>query len=393
MKSLFILVWRGSCYFPTALRRIALFGLLLLSVGCRHEAAAADNASPPPGQAWLTEQQMRDAKIEVSPVDEQDTDDTILTSGRVVFDDTRVAHIISPVNGRITRIDAALGERVKKGMPLAVIDSPDIGIASSDVGKAMAEATAAEHDYHRKKDLFDQHAVSQADFEIAEDNYDKAKAELSRARQKLTTLHGGGGGQVTQGFALTAPIDGEVISRNVSPGIEVQGQYGGGTGVELFTIGELDKVWVLADVYEMDLGRVHVGSPVKVKIVAYKDKIFESKLDYVAGKLDESTRTIQVRCTFDNADRLLKPGMYATVSVSVDEKKALALPHDAIIRMGDQTVVFVQVGKTPDGRVKFERRPVSVDEGEGSKWVPVDHGVEKGQTVVVSGGILLSGMM
>src|SRR6185295_13945617 len=128
---------------------------------------------------------MRDAKIVVATVEEQDTDDTILTSGRVVFDDTRVAHIMSPVNGRITRIDAALGERVKKGMPLAVIDSPDIGIASSDVGKAMAEATAAEHDYHRKKDLFDQHAVSQADFEIAQDNYDKAKAELSRARQKL----------------------------------------------------------------------------------------------------------------------------------------------------------------------------------------------------------------
>ncbi len=375
------------------MRRLLPIILLIGGVACRHEAAAAENAEAPPGQAWLTDAQIRDAKIVIEPVDEQDTDDTILTSGKVVFDDTRVAHVVSPVNGRITRIDAALGERVKKGSPLAIIDSPDIGIASSDVGKAMADFTAAEHDYHRKKDLFDQHAVSQADFEQSQDNYAKAKAELDRARQKLATLHGGGGGQVTQGFALTAPIDGEVISRAVSPGVEVQGQYGGGQAIELFTIGELDRVWVLADVYEMDLARVRVGSPVKVKIVAYKDKVFESKLDWVAGKLDESTRTIQVRCTFDNADRLLKPGMYATVSISVDEKKTLALPHDAIVRMGDQTVVFVEVGKTPDGRVKFERRPVSVDEGEGSKWVPVDHGIEKGAHVVVSGGILLSGMM
>ncbi len=375
------------------MRSLRFLGLIACLAGCHHEASAELNADAPAGQAWLTQAQIRDAKIIVETVDEQDTDDTILTSGKVVFDDTRVAHVVSPVNGRVTRIDAALGERVKTGAPLAVIDSPDIGIASSDVGKATADLTAAEHDYHRKKDLFDQHAVSQADYEQAQDNYAKAKAELDRARQKLRTLHGGGGGQVTQGFALTAPIDGEVIARNVSPGIEVQGQYGGGTAVELFTIGELDRVWVIADVYEMDLARVRVGSPVKVKIVAYKDRVFESKLDWVAGKLDESTRTIQVRCTFLNGERLLKPGMYATVSISVDEKKTIALPHDAIVRMGDQTVVFVENGKTPDGRIKFERHPVSVDEGEGSKWVPVEHGVEKGARVVVSGGILLSGMM
>lgn len=375
------------------LMRVYFFGLVIACAACRHEAVAAENAEAPPGQAWLTETQIRDAKIVIQPVDEQNVDDTILTSGKVVFDDTRVAHVVSPVNGRVTRIDAALGEHVKQGAPLAIIDSPDIGIASSDVGKATADLTAAEHDYRRKKDLFDQHAVSQADLEQAQDKYSTAKAELDRARQKLRTLHGGAGGQVTQGFALTAPIDGEVIARNVSPGIEVQGQYGGGTAVELFTIGEIDRVWVLADVYEMDLARVTIGSPVSVRVVAYPNRTFESKLDWISGTLNPQTRTVQVRCTFDNADKLLKPEMYATVSISVDQKKALALPHDAIVRMGDQTVVFVEVGKTPDGRVKFERHPVSVDEGEGSKWVPVEHGVDKGAHVVVSGGILLSGMM
>jgi len=369
--------------------------LLLLSVGaagCKHEAAAADNAEAPPGQAWLTETQIKDAKIEVAPVDEQDVDDTILTSGRVAFDDTKVAHVYSPVTGRVTHIDATLGQRVKQGDPLAVIDSPDMSIASSDVGKAEADLSAAEHDYHRKKDLFEQHAASQADYEQAQDNYLKAKAEIDRARQKLR-LFRGGGGQVTQGYALTAPIEGEVIARNVSPGIEVQGLYGGGSPVELFTIGELDRVWVLADVYEMDLARVKVGSPVIVKVVAFPEKVFSGKLDWISGVLDPATRTVRVRCSFDNADGLLKPEMFATVSISVDEKKALALPHDAVIRMGDQTVIFAEVGRAPDGRMKFERRPVSVDEGEGSKWVPVQHGVDKGTRVVVSGGILLSGMM
>jgi len=370
--------------------------LVVVSFGivcaCHHGTEAA-SSDPPPGQAWLTEEQIKNANIVIAPVEEQDVDDTIVTSGKVAFDDARVAHVYSPVTGRVTRIDASLGQRVKKGDILAVIDSPEMGNASADVGKAQADLIAAENDYHRKKALFDQHAASQVDVEQSEDNYHKAQAELARSKEKLRLLKGGDGATVSQGFALTSPIDGEVISRNVSPGIEVQGQYGGGTAVELFMIGEIDKVWVLADVYEMDVARVKLGSPVQVKIVAYPNRVFDSKIDWISGTLDPSTRTVRVRCSFDNADKLLKPEMYATVTISVDQKKALALPHDAIVRMGDHTFVFVEVGKSPDGRVEFERRPVTVDEGEGSKWVPVDHGVEKGMRVVVGGGILLSGMM
>ena len=366
--------------------------LLALLLACHH-GEKGGGTDPPAGQAWLTEEQIKNANIVVAPVEEQDVDDTIVTSGKVAFDDARVAHVYSPVNGRVVRIDATLGQRVKKGDVLAIIDSPDLGNASADVGKAQADLIAAENDYHRKKSLFDQHATSQVEVEQAEDNYHKAQAELARSRAKLQLLKGGDGNAVSQGFALTSPIDGEVISRNVSPGIEVQGQYGGGTTVELFMIGEIDKVWVLADVYEMDVARVKIGSPVQVKIVAYPKRTFDSKIDWISGTLDPSTRTVRVRCSFDNQEKLLKPEMYATVTISVDQKKALALPHDAIVRMGEQTVVFVETGKSPDGRVVFERRPVSVDEGEGSKWVPVDHGVAAGTRVVVAGGILLSGMM
>lgn len=367
--------------------------VLTLGAACHHDPTVAAASEVPPGQAWLTEAQVKEAKIEIAPLEEQDVDDTILTAGRFTFDDTRVAHIYSPVNGKVTAIDAALGQRVKKGDPLAVIDSPDIGQFSADVGKAQADLIAAEHDFNRKKDLFAAHACSQADYEQSEDNYRKAQAELERARQKMRLLHGSSGGMVSQGYALTSPIEGEIIARSVSPGIEVQGQYGGNNPVELFTVGELDRVWLLADVYEMDLARVKVGSKVSVKVVAYPERKFEGKLDWISGTLDKDTRTIKVRCTFDNADRALKPEMYATVSISVEERKALALPRNAVLRMGDQTVIFVQDGKAPDGRLKFERKPVAVDEGEGGQWLPVSHGVEKGALVVVGGGVLLSGMI
>ena len=132
---------------------------------------------------------------------------------------------------------------------------------------------------------------------------------------------------------------------------------------KIVTLGE-----VVADVYEMDLPRVKVGSPVKVSVVSYPKRVFEGKVDWISGMLDPTTRTARVRCTFDNSERLLRPEMFATVSITVDEKKALALPHDAIVRMGEQTVVFVEIGRASDGRTKF----VGLQFPEGQFTVPFE---------------------
>jgi cobalt-zinc-cadmium efflux system membrane fusion protein len=370
---------------------VVAVALAALEVSCQKSQAAPEPAGPqpPPGEVWLTPQQVKDAKIEVQTVTDQDVDDTILTSGRVALEDVRSAHAFSPVTGRVVKIRAELGARVKKGDPLAVIESPDIGNAVSDVHKAEADLIAAEHDYKRKKDLFEQKAASAADLETAEDNFRKTKTEVERARQKAYLLRAGNVDSVTQTYTLVSPIEGEVLMRNINPGIEVQGQYGGGTAQELFTIGELDSVWVIGDLYEMDLARVHVGSPAVVTVVTYKDKVFKGKVDWVSGALDPSTRTAKVRCTFDNPDKMLRPEMYATVQISVDQTRALAIPRGALLRLGEYKVVFVQVGEG-EGRTRFERVPVDVDEGESSQWLEVKHGLEAGQQIVVSGAILLS---
>jgi cobalt-zinc-cadmium efflux system membrane fusion protein len=351
---------------------------------------------------WLTPGQVAEAKIEVAPIGEQVVDDTILTSGTVTLDDLRTGHVFSPVTGRVSNISAQLGQHVKKGEPLATIVSPDIGNAVSDVHKAQADLIAAEHDYKRKKDLFAQKAASAADVETSEDTERNAKAELERARQKEFLLRVGNVDSVTQTFTLAAPIDGEVLLRNINPGVEVQGQYTGGAGNncipglttnavcgELFTIGELDKVWVLGDVYEIDLARVHVGTSAMVTTVAYPGQVFSGKVDWVSGSMDPSTRTAKVRCTFDNPDGKLRPMMYSTVEISVDQRKALAIPRSSIVRMGEYKVVFVEVGEA-DGRVRFERLPVAVDESKASPYVAVKHGVEAGQRIVVNGASIPS---
>jgi membrane fusion protein, heavy metal efflux system len=378
------------------MKRIVFRAALLVCAagfGCQHSSSAATQPQPPAGEAWLSAQQVKNANLKVAPLSDQDVGGAVVTSGKVTFDDLLVSHVFSPVTGRVVKIDAQPGQRVKKGASLATIESPDVGNAFSDLAKAHAEQTAAEHDFKRQKELFDAHAASQKDFEQAQDNYQKAKAELSRAQKKAQLLSRGGADSVTQEYTLRAPIDGEVVTRNLTPGMEVVGQYSQGNAVELFTIGELDHVWVLADVFEMDLGRVKKGARANVRVVTYPTRMFEGQVDYVSGQLDPNTRTAKVRCTIANPDRDLKPEMYATVSISVAERRALAIPRAAMLRLGDQTVVFVQTGTAPNGLIRFERRPVAVDEDEGGEYLPVTHGLERGEKIVVAGAILLAGMI
>jgi cobalt-zinc-cadmium efflux system membrane fusion protein len=356
---------------------------------CKTPAAKTEPSGPPAGEVWLTDAQVDEAKIKTQPLAEQDVDDVIVTSGKIAFEESRVSHVFSPVSGRITRVDAKTGQRVKKGDALAIIESPDVGIASADLQKAQSDLVAAQHDLDRQKELLAAHATSQRDYEQSEDAYRKAVAEVDRSRQKTGLLRGGGNA-VSQTYVLRSPIDGEIVSRNAAEGVEVAGQYGG-TAIELFTVGELDKVWVIADVYEIDSARVKVGSKVNIKLFAFPNKVFPATIEWVAGSLDAATRTARVRCVLDNADRKLKPEMYATLFISVDERRALAIPRGSLLRLGEQVAVFVEKPKAADGRHVYLRTPVMVDESEGGEWIPIAHGLDKGAPIVVGGGVLLSG--
>jgi cobalt-zinc-cadmium efflux system membrane fusion protein len=352
------------------LRVAAMSSAMLVLVACRNaprDAAASEAPRPPSGEAWFTPEQMQRAHIEIANVSMSPTSQALVASGRVTFDDARVAHVYAPVNGRVTRIDAALGQHVAKGAALATIQSPDIGAVSSDLRKADADLLAAEHDYTRQKELHDAHAASAADFEKAEDVFAQAKAEQARSRQKAALLRTGSADAVSQTFTLLSPIAGEVIARNINPGLEVQGQYGGGSAAELFTVGELDRIWVFADIYESDVARVAPNMKVAVSAVSFPSKSYEGVVDWVGGTLDPVSRMMRIRCVLENPERLLKPEMYATVRVAVPEHASLSVPRTAVVHLGDYDFVFASTGTTGDGRVKFQRIPVTLDDTEGAR--------------------------
>jgi len=365
---------------------------LILSGGCGREPDRRSIQVTPNGVAMLTDAQVKSAQLTVEPVVERPFDERLSTSGKVTFYDLLVTHVVSPVTGRVIRIEVQPGQRVAAGEVLALLDSPDVGNAWADLLKAEADAAVAQRDLVRREELIAVGASSQKDLEAARAEAQRAEAELDRARRKARLLGATNGARRGETFALRAPIAGEIVRRNINPGTEVQGEYSGGPPAALFTVGALDPIVVLADVFEVDLARVKVGGSLSLTVPTYPGRVFEGKIDWVSDQLDPTTRTAQVRCLIPNPDRALKPEMYATVSIRVPGRPALSVPRTAVLRLGTQEVAFVEDHRAPDGRRVFERRPVEIDQDRGGEFLPVIRGLHAGDRVVSRGSILLSGM-
>jgi cobalt-zinc-cadmium efflux system membrane fusion protein len=359
-------------------------------VSCRR--SEPPEKTPPAGEVWLTDGQIQGARLVIETAATRPMSLHLVTAGRVAFDESRVAHVFSPVSGRITRVLGGLGQKVRRGDALAVVESPDLAAAWSDLVKARADVVAADHELERQKNLYAHHASAERDLETAQDNSEKSRAELARARLRMQTLHAPDTGEATQEFQVRSPIDGFVVNRNATPGLEIQGMLSQANVVqELFTVGETDPVWVWGDVYERDLGKVRRGQKVSITSVAYPGRVVAGTVDYVGQALDPQTRTSRVRCVVANPDGALKPEMFVSLLIELDRRDMLAVQRSAALRSGDRQIVYVQDGRTEDGRTRFRERSVALGEGDDG-WVAVVSGLQPGERVVVSGSILLSGV-
>jgi cobalt-zinc-cadmium efflux system membrane fusion protein len=270
---------------------------------------AVRGATPPRAEASAS-------GIEVAPDAGCSASSTILTIGRVTFDETRVAHVVSPVSGSVARVEARLGEGVGEGTPLAVISS-GLANALSDEITAQADLAAAESDYQRQLEFYRVRAETQAEFESARAARRQARAALARARERVSLLQLGDRGAAPRETIVRAPITGRVLAVGVSLGEEVAGQRGSRGGRELFTVGDLSSVWVVADVAETDLASIRVGTSVWVTVPgAFSGRRLTGRVVWISAAVDPWTCTTMVRCVVDNPDETLKPGIEATVSIA-----------------------------------------------------------------------------
>ena len=362
---------------------ILVCGLVLVG-GCKRKAAPdSDKESPSsaesqePGKQKEVEMLLPAQKhvgLVVAPAAVVQLSEYFRATGTVQPIDNHVGEVAPLARGRVLEVKAKVGDRVRAGQTLAIFDNleaVELGAqeqsARADLTRLNAQLTPAARQSERSRRLADIGAGAEKDYEFskAEEQGVRAsilsqQAVLSGLQQRLRRYGASGNGSST---VLKAPFAGVITKAAASPGDIVE------PGKEMFTVADLSKVWVQAEVYEKDLGRIRLGQDAAIRVDTYPDESFAGRVAYISDVLDPQTRTAKVRCEVANKDVRLKTDMFANIELPTKfSKQALAVPSTALQDVEGKNVVFVQHGPT-----KFESRQVE-------KGVTIN-----GQTEIISG--------
>jgi cobalt-zinc-cadmium efflux system membrane fusion protein len=324
---------------------------------------------------------------------EQALPETLELPGEIGFDERRIAHLTPQVAGVVARVHVDLGSRVAAGDLLIELDSAELASAQAEYLGAITEEALAARAGERLAALRAAKIASEREALETEQRLEGARIHSATARQRLLTLGlsateiealaAGGAVRADGRLALRAPFAGELLGLHAVRGEQVE------PGSELALLGDTARLWVWVDVYEAQLAQLeafHAAATlaVSVRVAAYPERDFPGRLDLLGRTMDEATRTVKSRIVLENADGLLRPGMFAQVRLYLPgAERALALPADALLADEGREFVFVQ----HDGEY-FVRRPVET----GRRWagqVEIVGGLAAGQTVATAGAFLL----
>jgi cobalt-zinc-cadmium efflux system membrane fusion protein len=284
-------------------------------------------------------------------VETRDLPTELTANGTVQPDVNKTIHVTSLGSGRVVDLKVRLGDYVKKGQVLLVISSPDLAGAMGDYQKASADEALAKKALERAQLLYSRGALAQKDLEVAENAEDKAKTDLKTAESRLRVLGGDPAHPSTQ-IELRAPVAGTIVEQNVA-GFE--GIKSLDNTPNLFTIADLSNVWVVCDVYENDLGDVHVGDPAEIRLNAFPDRVFKGTVSDISRVLDPTTRSAKVRIVLGNREGAFRPGMYAVATFrSRRLKPHLVVPATAVMRLQDKDWVFRKEGANSFRRIEVQ---------------------------------------
>jgi len=325
------------------------------------------------------------------------------TDGKIAINEDTTTPVFSPYSGRVSRLIARPGDHVERGAPLFAIEASefvqgqnDLVTAVAGVEKAKSRLLLAQTSEKRQRELLAIRGGALKDLEQAQSDLIGAQGDLrsaeialAAARNRLRIL-GRTDEEITKlekadrigaEAIVGAPISGTVIQRKVG-----LGQYiTVGATDPVFTVGDLDTVWLIANVRESDAPRMKVGSPVEVSVLAHPGRVFNAKLAYVAPALDPNTRRLPVRAEIQNPGRELLPEMFATFRIVSGESRLMpAVPADAVIYEGAQARVWVARPKDK----KVVSRPVEVGGTENGQ-VEIRKGLSVGESVVTSGTLFI----
>jgi len=293
-------------------------------------------------------------------------DKTVRAVGQVAIDERRMQHVHTKIQGWIEHLHAGtVGKTVQHGDPLLTIYSPELLANQREYLVALdqrARVAAATPDVSAEADKLVEAAVRRL---LLQDMTTAQIERLAATReaQKIVTLY--------------SPVSGTITARNVSHGERIE------SATSLLDIADLERVWVLADVYESELAFIHEGQEAVVALSYLSGRTYKGRVSLVSPLVDPTTRTVKVRIELDNGDLALRPGMFANVELHADLGARLAVPKDAVLRSGSRNVVFVSPSEGT-----FEPREVELGLELPDRW-EVTKGLAAGERVLAAANFFL----
>ena len=329
--------------------------------------AGAAKAPGSDGQIRISTEKVQKLGVRVEPVARRLLEKTVRAAGRIEADERRLATIAPKFEGYVERLHVNVtGQPVSKGQPLFEVYSPELVSAQREYALAsqgvQSFKDASPEAQSSMRQLAEASLLRLRNWDISEEQV-KALARSGESKRSLT---------------FRSPVNGIVTEKKALPGMRFM------PGEVLYQIADLSAVWVVADVFEQDIGLVKAGAKARVRIDAYPDKLFEGRITYVYPTLKTETRTVPVRIELANPGGLLKPGMYAQLELPVGGKgKVLTVPDSAVIDSGTRRIVLVQL---KEGR--FEPREVKLG-ARSDSYIEVLEGVKEGEQVVIAANFLI----
>src|ERR1700751_267313 len=388
---------------------VVLFGLqsfIGLFAGKPNADAAEAQPSPSPNSFRPTDSQWQSLKIETVKL--KTFQDQHMADGKIANDDDATTPVFSPFSGRVTKLFAKAGDAVSQGQPLMEVEATELVQAQNDLISAVstlhatqAQLNLAQTTDKRQHDLYDSKGAplkdwqqSQVDLASAQGSFRSAQIALAAVRNRLRIL---GKSDVdidaieNAPDALTlspeamvfAPIAGVVTQRQVGLGQYINSASNGGS-TPIFSIGDMTKVWLLANVHEDDAPSMRVGEPGEVHVLAFPGRRFSAKLTYVAASIDPNTHRLPVRAGVEKPDGALKQEMVANFSIIIGNSvDSPAVPEEGVVYEGETARVWI-AGKDKTLSLR-QIRPGWVQDG----MVQVLEGVKAGDQVVTRGSLFI----
>lgn len=368
------------------LRRLAPALLACALLAACSSPPNAPPASTVPHNVTLTKEQQQN--IGLFTVEPSTYRNVIDTTGIVDYDQNRSSDVLAPFSGPVTKVLVSLGETVKAGQPLATVASPDFAAAVDGYRKALAAASAASKVAATDRDLYAHDAISQRENTQAQSDAVGAESDRNAARAALLALNVDPQlvKDIEQGrpvssppAVIRAPMAGTVVARQITPGQLLQA---GST--PCFTVADVSKVWVMAQLFGADIAHVQTGDPAEIDI-GTGSKPLAGSVTNVSPQVDPDTRSVAARVVVNNPQDILKKQMYVQVKISsAKPATGLLVPVTAVLR-DDENLPFVYV-QVADG--SFARRPVTLGVRTGDRYLITD-GLKAGDKVVSEGGIFV----